>query len=67
MSRDLQVKVADPGLSYDLHPNDYYRAGDKQRPLPLKWMSLESLDTGVFTPKSDIVSETIVETITAIR
>lgn len=50
------VKVADFGLSRDIYERDYYRVSDSRRPLPVKWMAIESLEAGVFSTKSDIVS-----------
>ena len=50
------VKIADFGLSRDIYKSDYYRLEDKHRPLPVKWMALESLLAGVFSTKTDVVS-----------
>ena len=50
------VKIGDFGLSRDLHGQDYYRVEDKHRPLPVKWMAIESLNLGKFSTKSDVVS-----------
>jgi len=52
---DLRVKVADFGLSRDIHVSDYYRLKHKQR-MPVKWMAPESLFTKIYTEKSDVVS-----------
>ena len=50
------VKISDFGLSRDIHAKDYYRAQDSaDRPLPVKWMAPESLHSGIFSAKSDIV------------
>ena len=51
----LTVKIADFGLSRDIYRSDYYRVEDKHRPLPVKWMAVESLTAGVFSAKSDVV------------
>ena len=51
-----KVKIADFGLSRDIYKSDYYRQDDTGRPLPVKWMAIESLTNGVFTTKSDVVS-----------
>jgi len=48
--------VADFGLSRDLFDNDYYRMENLSKPLPMKWMAIESLNDGVFTRESDVVS-----------
>ncbi len=49
------IKIADFGLSRDIYETDYYKEGDAKRPLPVKWMSYESLDRGLYTSKSDVV------------
>ena len=52
---DLEVKVADFGLSRAMtEEKDYYRMG-QGGPLPVRWMSPESLFDLVFTMKSDVV------------
>ena len=55
IDQHLCVKVADFGLSRDIYSSEYYRVTDGKRPLPVKWLALESLDAGVFTTKSDVV------------
>ena len=55
MSDRHDVKIADFGLSRDMYQNDYYRTGDEQKPLPVKWMALESLDDGIYSISSDVV------------
>ena len=55
INSDEVVKIGDFGLSRDLHGQDYYTVGNRQRPLPVKWMSAESLNLGKFTSKSDVV------------
>lgn len=50
------VKIADFGLSRDIYNKDYYKlTEDKGIALPVKWLSLESLQCGVFDTKSDVV------------
>ena len=56
VAEDKTVKVADFGLSRDLFDNDYYRMEDLNKPLPIKWMAIESLNDSVFTRESDVVS-----------
>ena len=34
---------------------DYYRMLKKDRPLPVRWMAIESIEKGVFTSQSDVV------------
>jgi len=42
-------------LSKEIYSHDYYRARTN-KPLPIRWMSPESLFEGVFTSKSDVWS-----------
>ena len=52
-----EVKIADFGLSRDLHRKDYYKMAElHNKPMPIKWMAAESLNLGKFTVKSDVVS-----------
>ncbi|KAL4226261.1 Macrophage-stimulating protein receptor [Mactra antiquata] len=53
---DMTVKVADFGLSRDVYEKEYYTSCDKKAKLPVKWMSPESLEFGLFTTKSDVWS-----------
>uniref|UniRef100_A0A183EJ04 receptor protein-tyrosine kinase n=1 Tax=Gongylonema pulchrum TaxID=637853 RepID=A0A183EJ04_9BILA len=49
------TKIADFGLARDVYTNDYYRVhGDDF--LPLRWLSPESINDGIFTCKSDVWS-----------
>ena len=52
------IKVSDFGLTEDLYARNYYRQAkeDGVVKLPVKWMSLESLNDGVFTEKTDVVN-----------
>lgn len=50
------VKIGDFGLSRDIYKQDYYKIKDKTRPLPVKWMALECLESHKFSTKSDVVS-----------
>ena len=54
VSDDRVVKVADFGLSRDIFNSDYYKA-DRTAPLPVRWMSVESLKDTKFSVKSDVV------------
>ena len=56
INQSMLVKVADFGLSRDIYQSDYYQEHDRNRPMPVKWMALESLETGIFSTKSDVVS-----------
>ena len=51
------IKVSDFGLTEDVYARNYFRQGreDGVLKLPVKWMSPESLNDGVFTEKSDVV------------
>jgi serine/threonine protein kinase len=46
--------VADFGLSRDVYSRDYYRMGLKAVKLPVKWMSPESLNDGLYDEKTDV-------------
>ena len=56
------IKVADFGLSEDIYARNYFRQagrveeGESPVKLPVRWMALESLNDGIFTEKSDVVS-----------
>ena len=50
------VKIADFGLMRSLHEEEYYKIEEKQRELPIRWMSLEAIEESVFTLKNDVVS-----------
>ena len=47
-------------MSRDIYERDYYLMGDTSKPLPVKWMALESLKEGWFSSKSDVVNVEIV-------
>ena len=51
----MKVKVADFGLSRDIHVSDYYRLKHRQK-MPVKWMAPESLFQKIYTEKTDVVS-----------
>ena len=51
------IKVADFGLSEDTSGKNYFRQEETSGvKLPVKWMALESIDEGIFTEKTDVVS-----------
>ena len=57
------IKVADFGLSVDVYSRNYFRQrksgeeeGETPAKFPIRWMALESLNDGIFTEKSDVVS-----------
>ena len=52
------IKVADFGLAEDMYSSEYFRqdkSGCKVK-LPFKWMPPESMQEGLFSQKSDVVS-----------
>jgi len=51
----MRVKVADFGLSRDIYERDYYSSDNRKSKLPVKWMSLESLEKGIYNSKTDVV------------
>lgn len=53
------IKIADFGLSHNIYSEDYYRVQDRAKPLPVKWMAIESLTSGKYTVESDMVSLSI--------
>ncbi|XP_071801725.1 uncharacterized protein [Asterias amurensis] len=55
ISDDMECKVSDFGLSRDItHERIYIRKS--KRPLPMRWMALESLVSDVYTSESDVWS-----------
>ncbi|EFX63421.1 putative insulin receptor [Daphnia pulex] len=56
VASDLTVKIGDFGLTRDVYETDYYRRGDAQGLLPVRWMSPESLRDNVYTSSSDVWS-----------
>lgn len=51
----LAVKIADFGMSRDVYTCDYYKMGG-ERPMPVRWMSPESIVYARFTHESDVWS-----------
>lgn len=57
VGKGLCVKIADFGLSYDLHSEDYCRIGSRDsRPVPLRWLSPEAISHNSYSMFSDIWS-----------
>ena len=55
------IKVADFGLAEDMYASGYFRQDKSGNvKLPFKWMPLESMQDGLFSQKSDVVSCTCV-------
>ena len=51
------IKVADFGLSESVYTKSYFKlANHSKAKLPLKWMAPESLNDGIFTEKTDVVT-----------
>ncbi len=59
LDANLQVKVADFGLSRDLGDEENNTAEEQEdtasKPLPIRWMSPEAISSRKFTLKSDVV------------
>ena len=51
------LKIADFGMCREVLEKDYYRMDDMKKPMPIRWMSTESLQWGKFTVKSDVVGK----------
>jgi len=51
----FSIKLCDPALSRDLFPNDYHCLGDNEN-RPVKWMAMESINSGHFSRASDVWS-----------
>ncbi len=59
IDENRRIRVADFGLAKEINVKDYYRVPeDRQCPLPVRWMAIESLEEQVFTTKSDVVRKT---------
>ena len=50
------IKISDFGLTEDVYSQNYFRQARDGAKLPMKWMALESIKLGVFSEKSDVVS-----------
>ncbi|TFJ99457.1 Tyrosine-protein kinase receptor UFO [Platysternon megacephalum] len=55
LNENMNVCVADFGLSKKIYNGDYYRQGRIAK-MPVKWIAIESLADRVYTAKSDVVS-----------
>ena len=60
ISSDGIIKVADFGLAEDIYAARYFRLdkneANEPQLLPIKWTALEGIRDGLFTEKSDVVS-----------
>ncbi len=56
----FMIKIADFGLSEDIYSKTYFRQqASASVKLPVKWMAIESLQEGIFSEKTDVVTNTI--------
>ena len=53
---NMIVKVADFGLSRDVYERAYYSSDNNKTKLPVRRMSPESLEKGIYNSKSDVWS-----------
>ena len=57
LDKSGDIKVGDFGLTEDVYSTGYFRQQDRENvKLPFKWMAPESLNDGIFTEKTDVVS-----------
>ena len=52
---NLVVKISDFGLTKNICDHDYYKSNDTEKPIPIRWMSIESFQLKKFTLASDVV------------
>ena len=50
---NIQVKLGDFGLTRSIYLKDYYKL-KANKPMPIRWMSPEALNDGIYTHKSDV-------------
>ena len=51
------IKIADFGLTEEIYTKTYFRQDAHQAvKLPIKWMATESLQEGIFSEKTDVVT-----------
>ena len=58
------VKIADFGMSRDVYEKDYYTTSDVNKPMPIRWMAVESMKEGMYSTKSDVVSTKLIMLVT---
>ena len=57
LDEQMMVKISDFGLSKLLCKEEsYYKLDNKNKELPIRWMSIEAITNGFFNTKSDVVS-----------
>ena len=53
------VKVADFGLTEDMYVRNYFRhdksEGESEEKVPIRWMAPESIESDVYTERTDVV------------
>lgn len=63
LDEEFVLKISDFGLSEDVYARNYFKQQrDNGIKLPVKWMAPESLQDGIFSEKSDVVSFIVSET-----
>jgi len=51
----LTLRLGDRALASTLFPLDYHSFHGAAQPLPVKWMSIEALENGIYSAQSDVV------------
>ena len=54
IDENKRVMVADFGLARNMYDSDYYQK-KTDRPRPIRWMALESIQKDKYSSKSDVV------------
>ena len=54
MDGDLNIKIADFGLSRDVYMTDYYQQRSTEK-IPIRWMAPEALHDRISNEKTDVV------------
>ena len=55
LDNELNIKISDFGLSRDIHAKQGYKSKNKTA-LPLKWMAIESIESGIYNTATDVWS-----------
>ena len=50
------VKLADASFSWDFYSDEYVYDENRERYLPLRWMTPESITSGYYDSRTDVVS-----------